>query len=302
MNLKITIGLIAAFAATLHAAPRSSSNYTIATDTADAGGSRAASADYTHDGSLGGIVGVSTVASPVEIAKAGYIGQLYEVVGLSLSAAPENVNEGATLQLAAAQLLDDSTVLAIAATSVGWSVAAGPLTAIDAAGEGTAEVVYENTAATAQGTYEGSTNQLGLMVLNVNSDDYGTYAGDGLDDDWQNLYFGLDNPNAAPSLDPDADGQDNTFEFIAGLIPTDSMSRFRFHIEGVPAQSTNQNLVFSPRFNDRTYTVEQKSDLTGGTWDPLAPSSSSDSLEERTVTDLDATGATRFYRVGISKP
>jgi len=302
MNLKITIGLLAAFAATLHAAPRGSLNYTIPADIADAGGNRTASTDYTHDGSLGGIAGLSTLAAPAGTAKAGYIGQLYEVVGLSLSATPTNVNEGATLQLGAAQLLDDSTVLALAATSVGWSVAAGPLTAIDAAGEGTAGVVYENTAATAQGTYEGSTNQLGLMVLNVNSDDYGTYAGDGLDDDWQNLYFGLDNPNAAPSIDPDADGQDNAFEFIAGLIPTDPMSRFLFHIEGVPAQPTHQKLVFSPRFNDRTYTVEQKSDLTGGTWDPPDLSSTSDTLDERTVTDLNATGTTRFYRVSISKP
>ncbi len=302
MNHKIMISLFAAFAATLHAAPRGSSNYDIATDTADAGGSRAASADYTHDGSIGGIAGVSTVASPAEMAKAGYIGQLYEVVGLSLSATPTNVNEGATLQLAAAQLLDDSTTFALAATSVGWSVAAGPLASIDSAGEGTAGIVYENTAATAQGTYEGSTNQLGLMVLNLNSDDYGSYAGDGLDDDWQNFYFGLDNPDAAPSVDPDVDGQDNTFEFIAGLIPTDPMSRFLFHIESVPAEPTHQNLVFSPRFNDRSYTVEQKSDLTGGTWDPPDLSSTSDTLDERTVTDLNATGTTRFYRVSISKP
>lgn len=302
MKLKITIGLLAAFAATLHAAPRGSGSYTIPADITDAGGNRAASTHYTHDGSLGGIVGISTVASPTEIAKSGYIGQLYEVVGLSLSATPTNVNEGATLQLAAAQLLDDSTVLAIAATSVDWSVADGPLTAIDATGEGTAGIVYENTAATAQGTYEGNTNQLGLMVMNVNSDDYGTYAGDGLDDDWQNLYFGLDNPLAAPLRDPDGDGQNNRFEFTAGLIPTDPLSRFLFRTEPVPGQPSHKNLIFSPRLVTRNYSVLSSDDLSTGSWVPLTSSSSSDAGSERTVKDLDAGTAKKFYQVEITKP
>ena len=65
MNHKTMIGLFAAFAATLHAAPRGSSNYDIATDITDAGGSRAASANYTHDGSLGGIVGVSSAMGSI---------------------------------------------------------------------------------------------------------------------------------------------------------------------------------------------------------------------------------------------
>jgi len=72
---------------TVHADSRSSANYTIATDTTDSGGTRVTSAAYTHDGSLGGVTGIAAVASPAETAKSGYIGQLYEVTGLTLTSA-----------------------------------------------------------------------------------------------------------------------------------------------------------------------------------------------------------------------
>ena len=65
-----------AAAAALHAGPRTSASYTIRTDSTDSGGTRTSSAAYTHDGSLGGITGLSTVASPALLAKAGYMGQI----------------------------------------------------------------------------------------------------------------------------------------------------------------------------------------------------------------------------------
>ena len=258
------------------------------------------SANYTSHGSLGGISGISAVDAPAEIAKAGYIGQLYEVTGLQLAATPTNVTEGATTQLSAAQLLDDDTTLAVASASVNWSVAGGPLASIDANGEGTAEIVYEDTAAAAQGIYKGITNQIGLFVLNVNSDDYGSYASDGLDDDWQYLYFGLDNPDAGPLLDPDHDMQNNRFEFVAGLIPTDYTSRFLLAIE--PGGADQKNIIFSPRYGDRTYTVRYTTNLITAGWGPLASFSISDASTVRTVTDLLATDDTRFYNVEITKP
>ena len=300
MNHKTMIGLFATFAATLHAAPRGSSNYDIATDTADAGGNRSVSADYTHDGSIGGIAGVSTVASPAEMAKAGYIGQLYEVTGLQLAAAPTNVNEGAITQLSAAQLLDDDTTLAVVSATVNWSVASGPLASIDSNGEGTTGIVYENTPATAQGHSGGLTNQIILLVLDTNSDNYGSYAGDGIDDDWQYLYFGMDNPDAGPLLDPDHDLQNNTFEFVAGLIPTDYASRSLLTIE--PAGTDQQDIIFSPRYSDRTYTVFYTTNLVTGSWSPLTSYNISDAPTERTVTDLLATDETRFYNVNVTKP
>ena len=184
----------------LHAGPRTSASYNVATDTADAGGKRTTSASYTNDGSAGAVTGLSTVAAPAGTAKSGYIGQLYDVTGLTLTAATVNVNETATLQLAAWQALDDATLLAVPAASVAWSVQSGPLTGISSGGLVAAGTVYQNTNATAQGSYQSFLDTLTLTVLNVNTDDFGLYAGDGLADDWQVLYFGVNNPNAAPLL------------------------------------------------------------------------------------------------------
>ena len=210
----------------LHAGPRISTSYNVATDTADAGGKRTTSASYTNDGSLGAVTGLSTVAAPAGTAKHGYIGQLYDVTGLTLTAATLNVNETATLQLAAWQALDDATTLAVPAASVTWSVLNGPLSGISDGGLATAGTVYQNTNATAQGSYQSFLNTLTLTVLNVNTDDFGIYAGDGIADDWQVLYFGIGNSNAGPLLDPDHDGWINLFEYNARLVPTDPSSSF----------------------------------------------------------------------------
>lgn len=63
-----------------------SASYSITTDIADAVGTRATSASYTNDGSAGGVAGLSTVAAPAETANSGYVAQLYDVTGLTLTA------------------------------------------------------------------------------------------------------------------------------------------------------------------------------------------------------------------------
>ena len=84
--------LLLASAATAQAGPRTSASYTIAADTTDAGGKRTTSASYTNDGSAGGIAGLSTVAAPAETLKSGYAAQLYDVTGLTLTAASHVVH------------------------------------------------------------------------------------------------------------------------------------------------------------------------------------------------------------------
>lgn len=286
--------------AAVHAGPRTSAGYTITTDTADVGGNRSASANYTHDGSAGLIGGTSSVASPAETAKHGYVGQLFDVVGFTVNALPSTVNEGATRQVVGGFLLDDATLLAINATSVAWS-AASPLT-INASGLATAGVVYQDTLALVQGTYAGSTGALNLTILNVNTDDLVGYAGDGIDDDWQVQYFGLP-PNlaAGPLLDPDGDGQDNRFEWIAGLIPTDATSAFKLSIVRTGG---NAVLRFGPTVVGRTYTVKYGSDfLNLPNWPALPGGVTADVANERWVTDPNAitSGPKRYYRVEIAK-
>ena len=54
-RLAFVFALLATASGMLHAGPRTSANYTILTDTIDAGGKRAVSASYTNDGSLGAV-------------------------------------------------------------------------------------------------------------------------------------------------------------------------------------------------------------------------------------------------------
>ncbi|MCX6878425.1 MAG: hypothetical protein NTW21_32120 [Verrucomicrobia bacterium] len=290
------------WAITAHAGPHTSANYTVTADTTDAGGRRTTSTNYTNDGSAGLIAGIATVASPAETAKAGYIAQLSEVAGLLVNASPASVDELATRQLAAWQLLDDASYLEVSPTAVAWSVVAGPLTGISAAGLASAGPVYQNTPATVQGSFAGLSDGFALTVLNVLPDNFGSYAGDGLDDSWQNQYFGQNNPAAAPGADPDGDGQDNRFEFTAGLEPTDPASRFLLRIEPVAGQPAHKRLIFSPRFDGRTYNILTSTTLATDSWSALTGGIVSDNGEERSVTDTDATEGKKFYRVQVVNP
>jgi hypothetical protein len=297
------IVIVASLAGPCFAGPRSSASYSIATDTADAGGRRTTSAGYTHDGSLGLIAGISHVAAPAETAKHGYIAQLFDVTGLVVNASSSDVHETATLQLAAWQLLDDATFLAVPATAVAWSVLSGPIAGIDASGLATAGAVYQSTSASVRGVFAGQGGSLNLTVRETIPDNFGAYAGDGLGDGWQVQYFGQPpNALAGPLVDADGDGQTNEFEFIAGLIPTNAGSVFRLRIEAVPGQPGRKKLIFSPRFPDRSYAVKAKPGLLAGAFEPLVSSTFADNGTERTVTDLAASGASQFYTVEISNP
>src|SRR5260370_958956 len=128
--------------------------------------------------------------------------------------------------------------------------------------------VYQERAAVVNGDYLGQSGTLSLMVLNVNIDDFGAYAGAGIDDAWQVHYFGLTTPNAAPTADPDGDGQNNLFEYIAGTDPTDPLAKFQFSIAPVAGQPGQQNLNFSPRFPSPPYTVQSPHDLSAGSFPP----------------------------------
>ena len=292
--------LLQALTTSLRAGSRTSPDYSIAMDTSDLGGKSAACAHYTNHGSAGGVGGVSTVASPLQTAKVGYIAQLYDVTGLLVNSAQPMVDEGASLQLGAWQLLDDATLLRTDANAVTWGIVSGPITDITATGLATAGPVFQNTSATVSGTFGGFAGLLNFTVLDSLPDNFGDYAGDGLGDDWQVQNFGENNPLAAPALDPDGDGQTNQFEFTVGLIPNDPASVFHLRIAPVPGQPSRKKVIFSPRLEGRAYVVESRLTLNGA-WQPLTASAQSDNGAERTVTDLDAAGA-KFYRIAITKP
>ena len=300
LGITLAVGLVPP----LQGQVRTSANYAVTTEVADSGGARTTSASYRNDGSSGGVTGISTVAAPAEVAKQGYVGQLYEIVGFSVSAPQNFVNEGATLQLSGGQLLDDATTLGVNASLVTWSVISGPLASINANGLASAQIVYQDTGAVAQGVYLGNTGQLPLTVRNVGIDDFQSYAGDGIDDAWQVQYFGINNPNAGPGVDFDGTGQSNLFKYIAGLNPLDPTSRFTVQSQSVAGQPLQRNIVFQPLVAGRVYVVQYNTSMVpaAGTWVTLSNISSVDNGNIRTVTDLNASDPERFYRVLITKP
>lgn len=263
----------------------------------DAGGRRTSNGLVTHDGSLGGIGGISTQS--VATVKHSYIGQLYDVAGLQLAASPQTVNEDGTRQLSVALSMDDDTTLPVVG-GVAWSVADGPMI-IDGNGLASGQPVFQDTLATAQASTGGLVGTLDLTVLNNLPDNFGSYAADGIDDVWQFQFFGLDNPLAAPTQDSDFDGQNNLFEFLAKVTPNDPASFFTVEAKTVPGQPGQKAIVFEPRFADRTYLVQTSTLLTEPSWSALIPSTVTDNGTERTVTDPNATGSRKFYRVLISR-
>ena len=283
-----------------YAISRSSATYQIVGDTVDTSGAHASSPIYSNDGSTGLIGNISTASLSDELSKSGYIGQLYEVVGLQITAANTTVDEGTTKQLAGSQLLDDDTLISLPTDSVTWSVQSGPIAGISNAGLATAGTVFQDTNATVHGLYLGLTGSLGLSVINVSNDDIPGYSGDGIDDAWQVQYFGLNNSKAGPSEKSDGTGLTNLFKYIAGLIPGDSNSNFNQSNAPVPGQQGQQSIMFSPIVTGRTYTVQSSTDL--GNWQPLIHFTTIDIGNVRTVTDIDAVGSQKFYRVLISKP
>ena len=272
----------------------------ITTSTIDGGGLRTSSANYTMDGSVGGIGGISTVASPPETAKAGYIGQLTEVVCLTATGTPASVNEGNTSQLSGTATLDDSSVTTLAGSDIAWGFVTYPFQSVDGNGVLTAAAnVYANPVGTVNGSYLGETGTASVQVL-------GPYASSGIADSWLVQYFGTPpNPDAAPTADADGTGQNNLFKYVAGLDPINPASVFVLLVQKVPGQPTQKNLLFNPLATGRTYTPQFRADMVSGAWATLTgiggPTTNVPQAQV-TVTDLSATQTQKFYRIDISLP
>ncbi len=294
--------LVFCFSSVAPAHAGTSASYTLAPDAIDACGLRGTSANYVLNASaMPGGHGTSTAYT----LRGGFAGQLADAIAtaIDLFASPLSVHEVGTRQITAALVFDDLSTQPLAAESVSWSVQSGPIAGISPDGLATAAAVYQDTAAVVQGTYQGLTDSLTLTVLNTLPDNFGGYASDGLDDDWQVLHFNLPpNPNAAPGADPDFDGQNNLFEFTSGVVPTDAGSRFLIQAQPVAGQPGQKRIIFSPRFADRTYSVQTSTTLLPLSWQPLGSFTTGDAGVVRTVTDTSATGARKFYRVQITRP
>jgi hypothetical protein len=323
-EIRNSLSILLCSAGLMEAQIRISSDYEIQTEVVDSAGGRSSSSSYTNDGSIGGIVGISTVAGPPRISKAGYIGQLYEAITLRLAATSTVVDEEGNRQLSAKLVFDDASTSPLAVTSIEWSVESGALASISEGGLAIASIVYEDTTAVVRGTYKAFTNTLNLTVVESIRDNFGVYAGDGLSDNWQVRYLGLSNPDSAPADNPDGDALDNLFEFAFGTDPgngssgLDSVAYSSGLISqlGQPTTSVTNityGIDFLAVFGRRkdylavglTYQVQFSSDLVTWTNSIAPPTVVASDAEMEVVTVrypffLPSGHKARFFRVSVS--
>ncbi|HXJ59589.1 MAG TPA: thrombospondin type 3 repeat-containing protein [Verrucomicrobiae bacterium] len=277
-------------------------NYKVQPDAINAAGGASFSADYGHEGSVGGIIGSSTALGGEIRIGHGYIQQRRDATNLVVTAAPALVDEGATSQLTATAIMDDESLIPLRGADVKWSATSGPVVGVDNDGVVQVGFVYQISLATIQASFLTTSRLATVTVLNVGNDDFARYAGDGLNDAWQVLHFGEDNPSALASADPDGDGYSNAAEYVTGTDPADPNSHFRLRLLPFDTPGSPLRIGISPWRADRTYVVEKREQLDSGEFVPLTQSDVALDSFERIVTDLTATNRTSFYRVRIIKP
>ncbi len=275
----------------MHAAAQEQTHATLA----PAAG-RSSGGNITNDATLGGIGGEMFADTQV-ISRPGFAGQLYDAVYIDVEPGPPVVAELGTLLLNAFVMCDDDTTLD--ASGVTWSNLGSPFFTVDASGLITAAAVPGNITLPLQVAAAGLAGDVSLTIYDTIPDNYGPFAGDGLDDAWQQFWFG-DNPAlAAPGLDPDGDGQSNLTEFLAITSPLDPASRITTRIEPVPGRPTHRLLILYPWRAERTYTWEWTPDFATP-WQPLPGAVITPQADEEAhTTDTNAVDARRLYRVKI---
>ena len=258
----------------------SSQNYTLEHGSIDNGGFLTVSANYVADSSS---APGAAAASANYSNRAGYAGQLADVVAMKVAAASAGltVAERDIKQLVAVLTYDDGSFAAPAAGRVSWSVSGSALLNISSTGVVTAGSVYQDTAAAVSAGYLNFSDTLNLVVLNLGTDDFGSYAADGLPDTWQVQYFGESGIQTAAGADADADGLSNLQEYAFGMNPRQGSSGMlrwsgsNLLERGVPtpfASGTASSFKFRAVFARRkdfaaaglSYTVEFSGDLA--TW------------------------------------
>lgn len=273
--------------------------YTITSDGLSAAGGRISAGPYQDDTSTGA-TGAESTSSENYDGASGQSSTLRDVIGLIPG--PLRIPENSLNQLGLFQALDDSTLLAVSSLGATWARISGPM-ALTSGGGATTEPVFANQNAQVQLTLLNSAVVSGSITIeDTIADNFGTYAADGIGDDWQVQFFGQDNPLAAPALDPDGDGQNNLFEFIAGLAPNSGVSRFRVELENVPGLPGQKRLAFQPANIGRTFTLLKSATLAPGSWLPVPGATISGNNGSLMLTDPLGTGARAFYQVRIDLP
>ena len=109
-----------------------------------------------------------------------------------------------------------------------------------------------------------------LTILNTNKDNFAPYDADTIDDAWQVLHFGLNDPlHGRGDADPDSDGTSNSLEWAAGTDPLSAASKL-----GVITSSAQPDGSFVLSFSSvigKTYRIQRSTDCRLGRSSPRSP-------------------------------
>ena len=276
---------------------QSSATYSIAAHSVDAGGGLTTSANYSQSSVSGQAVGVEGVESHSFHIQGGYVGQLATLVSVEVAVVTTNLVEGDRVLAGQVSRFDDGTLFVESVGAQQWMIVAGPLR-LDQ-GQVVAELVSVTSTGLASWVHSGTTNVVEFRILNVPDGEFHGYAADDIDDAWQVAFFGYGNSNAAGFVDYDGDGQDNRFEYIAGLDPTRADSRFLLFPSFEVGMTNGIELVFQPVVPGREYRLMTATNLSGP-WSSVPNVVTNNSDDVRTLVDP-SPRKLKFYRVNIVK-
>jgi Tol biopolymer transport system component len=128
--------------------------------------------------------------------------------------------------------------------------------------------------------------------------DFGDSDGDGLDDEWEQAYFGGLNHDGG--ADTDEDGQSDAAEFVAGTDPMDSSSVFRN--EFVHAGSGETAVLRWSTVPGRNYWIQYKDDLNEFLWRGLAVQTALSTPSAAEFADESSVNVEqRYYRIVVTR-
>jgi len=123
--------------------------------------------------------------------------------------------------------------------------------------------------------------------------------------DWWEFQYGLTDSLGKHS-DFDKDGFSDLDEFLSDTDPTDKHSNFSIHI--IHGEDEACEVVFGPVSIERTYTVEEVTDMRANQWKSVSgsthqlESSSGDKMSRMTIESSSTTFETKIFRVIINAP
>ncbi len=280
---------------------RQSGPYAITSESIGGSGGRVVYNTSTSTYAIAEAVSASTTTTSTSARYAfngGYVGQFPNVVGFVTDSGSTSVSELSAVDMRGYLLLSDATRERVDGSQIVWSIQGGPLQRNALSGQLRTDAVFADTTAQISGAFAGFAATSSILVRDTIPDNFGSYANDGLPDDWQVYYFGQNNPLALPSADASGTGQSNLFKYLAGLNPLDPNARFTVETDSDSAGA--RTVTFGPVVNGRDYIVEFISDPASGVWTPLPSASLSISDGRGVVIDSAPSATQRLFRVRIS--